>query len=350
MNLPQPKARGAAGNPANRFERIDYEPDPDAPPEERCDPRTVYLRDASRTIIARNDSPDVGFETSVNPYRGCEHGCSYCFARPTHEYLGLSAGLDFETKILVKERAPQLLGEELASPRWRPQLLVMSGVTDPYQPVERKLEITRGCLKVLAEFRNPVSIITKSALVARDADLLGELAALGAAAVNVSLTTLDEDLARAMEPRAASPASRLGAVEALAKAGVPVSVGVAPIVPGLNDHEVPKILEAAASAGARGAFYVLLRLPHGVKDLFSDWLERRYPQRKEKVLGQLRAMRGGRLYDSRWGVRGRGSGGFSDEYRKLFELSARRFGLDRPRPELSTARFRRPAGPQLELF
>lgn len=348
--MESPKTRGAAGNPLNRFERIEYVPDPDAPPEDRPDPRTVFLRDSSRSIISRNDSPDLGFETSVNPYRGCEHGCTYCFARPTHEYLGLSIGLDFETKILVKERAPELLKEELSAKSWRPQTLVMSGVTDPYQPIERKLELTRRCLRVLAEFGNPVGIITKSALVARDADLLASLASFGAARVNLSITTLDEELARAMEPRAASPANRLRAVEALAKAGVPVCVGMAPVIPGLNDHELPRVLEAAARAGARGAFYTVLRLPHGLKELFSDWLERAFPQRKDKVLNQLRGMRGGKLYDSRFGVRARGAGGFSDDYAQLFALARRRFGLDGPLPALSTARFRRPSGPQLELF
>jgi DNA repair photolyase len=258
------RGRGAADNPANRFVPIHYEPDPDAPDEGRAAPRTQLYRDATRSIIATNDSPDVGFGASINPYCGCEHGCAYCYARPTHEHLGLSAGLDFETKILVKEDAPALLRRELASPRWRPQVIGLSGVTDPYQPAERRLRLTRGCLEGLAEFRNPVVVVTKNHLVTRDADLLAELAAHRAAAVFLSVTTLDGDLARVMEPRASQPAGRLAAVAELARAGVPVGVLVAPVIPGLTDHELPAILAAAARAGARHAGYVLLRLPHGV--------------------------------------------------------------------------------------
>src|SRR5262249_29963864 len=250
---------------------LHYERDQEADPEGPA-PATQFFRDSSRTIIARNDSPDVGFDASINPYRGCEHGCTYCYARPTHEYLGFSAGLDFETKIMVKEDAPELLRRELAAPRYQPKPLALSGVTDPYQPIERRLQLTRRCLEVLVEFRNPVVIVTKNHLVTRDADLLGELATRRAVAVFVSVTTLDADLARILEPRASSPPGRLDAVKELAELGIPVGVLVAPVIPGLTDHELPSILKAVASAGAISAGYVMLRLPHAVAVLFEQWL------------------------------------------------------------------------------
>jgi DNA repair photolyase len=343
------KGRGAGFNPTNRFETIAVERDPEAPGPDRLD--TQLLRDTSRSLITRNDSPDVGFEVSINPYRGCEHGCVYCYARPFHEYLGFSAGLDFESRILVKEDAPELLRKELSAPKWQPQTLVMSGVTDPYQPAERKLEVTRRCLEVLAEFRNPVGIITKNELVTRDIDHLSALAEHGAVAVNLSITTLDGDLARRMEPRASHPRERLKAVERLAAAGIPVGVMVAPVVPAITDHEMPKILEAAAQAGATSAGYVVLRLPGAVAGLFEEWLERHFPDRKEKVLNRVRDLRGGKLYDPRFGSRMKGEGLFADQIRTTFETFKRRYGLDRPRPELSTAAFRRPGeGVQLGLF
>jgi DNA repair photolyase len=342
-----PKGRGAAGNPTNRFEVIAVEQDPEVPAPERVG--TELLRDTSRSIITRNDSPDVGFDASLNPYRGCEHGCIYCYARPTHEYLGFSAGLDFESRILVKEDAAALLRRELSSPKWKPQPLAMSGVTDPYQPVERKLEITRTCLAVLAEFRHPVSVITKNELVTRDIDHLQELASHGAAGVFLSITTLDADVARKMEPRASHPRDRLKAIERIAAAGIPVGVMVAPIVPAITDHEIAKILEAAAEAGARTAGYVVMRLPGAVAGLFEAWLEEHFPDRKDKVLNRVRDLRGGRLYDPRFGSRMRGEGIFADQIRTTFQTFKRRFGLDQPFPELSTAAFRRP-GEQLGLF
>lgn len=264
-----------------------------------------------------------------------------CYARPTHEYFGLSAGLDFETKIFVKEDAPDLLRRELSSPRWEPKLLVMSGVTDPYQSVEKRLRITRGCLEVLAEFRNPVSIITKSHLVTRDIDLLGDLARYRAAAVNLSITSLRRDVQRVMEPRAATPKRRLDAIRQAAAAGIPAGVMVAPVIPGLTDHELPEILARAAEAGAVRAGYIMLRLPHGVKELFEDWLERHFPDRKEKVLNRLRDLRGGRLYDSRYGARMRGEGAFAKQVEQMFEVACRKAGLNRRPVELSTAAFRR---------
>ncbi|HKI06657.1 MAG TPA: PA0069 family radical SAM protein [Thermoanaerobaculia bacterium] len=343
------KGRGAGINPTNRFETITVERDPEAPDLDRVE--TELLRDTSRSLITRNDSPDVGFEVSINPYRGCEHGCVYCYARPFHEYLGFSAGLDFESRILVKEEAPEILRKELSSPKWQPQTLAMSGVTDCYQPVERKLEVTRRCLGVLAEFRNPVAVITKNELVTRDIDHLSALAEHGAAAVHLSITTLDADLARKMEPRASHPRDRLKAVERLAAAGIPVGVMVAPVVPAITDHEIPKILEAAAEAGATSAGYVVLRLPGAVTGLFEEWLDRHFPDRKEKVLNRLRDLRGGRLYDPRFGSRMKGEGLFADQIRTTFETFKRRYGLDKPRPELSAAAFRRPGhGVQLGLF
>src|SRR4051794_11552574 len=282
--LIQLKGRGTAQNPPNRFVQMDFVPDYDELDPEAPGPGTVFLRDATKTIIARNDSPDVGFDASVNPYRGCEHGCIYCFARPTHEYFGLSAGLDFETRIFVKEDAPELLRQALANPRWEPEVIAMSGVTDCYQPVERKLRLTRRCLEVLAEFRNPVAIITKNHLVTRDVDLLSQLARYQAAVVNVSITTLDATLTPRLEPRASLPTHRLAAVRELSRAGVPVNVMVAPVIPCITDHEMPRIIEAAAEAGAVSAGYVPVRLPWAVAPLFENWVERHFPERKEKIL------------------------------------------------------------------
>lgn len=337
--------RGASYNPPNRFEKIRTERDEPEPL-----PRTQFLRDASKSIISYNDSPDLGFRASINPYRGCEHGCAYCFARPTHEYLGFSAGLDFESKIMVKYDAPRLLREELSKPSWEPQVVAISGVTDPYQPIERKLEITRGCLKVLAEFRNPAAIVTKNALVTRDTDLLAELAKVKAAAVNVSVTTMDAALAGIMEPRTSTPSLRLEAIAKLSEAGIPVNVLVAPVIPAINDHELPRVIEAAAKAGARSAGYVVLRLPYALKEIFEAWLARYFPDRKDKVLNRLRELRGGKLYDAAWGQRQLGQGEWAKQIAALFAAACRRAGLKGDRPELSTAAFRRPPGPQLELF
>lgn len=344
---PQP-GRGASWNPQNRFETLEYVRDEEAGPDEVA-PRTIFLRDPTRTIITTNDSPDVGFEASINPYRGCEHGCIYCFARPTHEYLGFSAGLDFETKILVKEEAPRLLRDELDAKKWEPKVLVISGVTDPYQPVERRLGLTRECLRVLADFRNPVAIITKNHLVTRDADLLAELAGYNAARVFVSITTLDGALARTMEPRTSTPDRRLEAIRTLASAGVPVGVMVAPVVPGLTEHEMPAILAAAKEAGATSAGFVVLRLPWAVAPLFETWLAEHFPDRREKVLNRVRDLRGGKLYDAQWGVRGRGTGIFAEQIQALFDVTCRRLALNEHSTELSTSSFRR-RGVQGSLF
>lgn len=503
--------RGAADNPKNRFERIEVEPDFDNLDEfdelenEVPRPETIYLRDYSRSIITTNDSPDVGFDASINPYRGCSHGCAYCmdghtpilmgdgttrpledlrigdeiygtvvrgryrryaktevvahwetrrrayritlcdgtflvasgdhrfltergwkfvagggvgesprlmvnedslvgtgafgkatpvlegriveggaglqvkeiealeerilydittgtgdfiangvvshncFARPNHEYLGFSAGLDFETRIMVKENAPELLRKELSSKKWKPRTLAMSVATDAYQPIEKKLEITRRCLEVLAEFRNPVAVVTKNHLVTRDLDLLSELAEHNAAAVMVSLTTLDDDLRRRMEPRTSSPSRRLAAIEKLSEAGIPVGVMTAPVIPGLTDHELPKLLEAAANAGATSAGYTMLRLPHAVAPIFEDWLVRNFPDRKEKILNRIREIRGGRLNDPRFGSRMKGEGFYAEHVSKLFAVSVRKAGISGKHAPLSAAAFRVPGG-QPSLF
>jgi DNA repair photolyase len=348
------RGRGASWSPANRFEKLHVdlnEPDVvdiDFETEERPRRGTQYFHDETKSVITRNNSPDVGFETSLNPYRGCEHGCIYCYARPTHEYLGFSAGLDFESKIMVKTSAPELLRAELESPRWQPQTLVMSGVTDPYQPIERKLGITRGCLEVLAKFRNPVAIITKNRLVTRDVDLLHNLAAHNAVAVNISVTSLDSNLQRVLEPRTSSPQGRLDAIRQLRSVGIPTGVMVAPIIPGLTDHEVPRILDACAEAGAQFAAYTIVRLPWAVAPLFERWLEEHFPERKEKVLGRIRDLRRKRLNSSQWHTRMTGEGIFAEQIASMFVISCRRNRMC-ARPKLSCASFERPTT-QLGLF
>lgn len=344
---PSSRGRGAAVNPPNRFEHLSLERDLDWDPEQDPAQATRFFRDLSQSIISYNESPDIPFRASLNPYRGCEHGCAYCYARPFHEFLGFSAGLDFETKIVVKENAPELLRAELSSRKWKPQELAMSGVTDCYQPIERKLQLTRRCLAVLAEFRNPVSIITKNYLVTRDLDLLRDLAAHHAVSVNLSINSLDPELARRLEPRAASPRLRLAAVEALSQAGVPAGILVAPVIPGLNDHEIPAVLAAAKAAGALWAGTEVLRLPLTVAPVFQQWLERTYPEKKEKVLGRIRAIRNGELNDPRFGSRMRGEGIFAEQISQLFHVARCRAGLPEDGPELSVAAFCRPGGAQL---
>jgi DNA repair photolyase len=347
-------ARGATFNPKNRFESLEIvlEPDDYWHDEDDQPPplRTQFFRDFSQSIITTNTSPDIPFSVSLNPYRGCEHGCAYCYARPTHEYLGFSAGLDFESRIMVKTDAPELLRAEFSARKWKPQTLAMSGVTDCYQPIERKLEITRGCLAVLAEFRNPVGIVTKNHLVTRDLDLLRELAAHRAAAVAISITTLDGELAKKLEPRASSPSRRLAAIAELSQAGIPVRVMFAPCIPGLNDHEAMDVLRAAAEAGACDAGTVALRLPHAVAPLFEQWLETHFPDRREKIIGRVQSMRGGKMNDPRFGTRMRGEGFFAEQMAAMFDLAKRKTNF-RPAPyaQLSTTSFRVPRA-QLDLF
>lgn len=327
------------------------QPSEAVPPAPAAGLRTSFERDASRTILSANQSPDIPFRYSLNPYRGCEHGCIYCYARPSHETLGWNAGIDFETRIRIKEDAPHLLRKTLSARRWEPQTVALSGNTDCYQPIERQLRITRRCLEVFAEFRNPVAVITKSAMVERDADVLASLARRRAAEVRLSITTLDPDLARRLEPRASSPQRRLDAIARLVDAGVPTAVMIAPVIPGLNDEEIPRILEAAAQAGARSAGWLLLRLPHPVEDLFTDWLERHLPQRRKKVLARIVETRGGsgRLTDTRFGRRMRGQGEYAKQIAALFSMHARRAGLDRPLPGLETSSFRKPPAPGDQL-
>jgi DNA repair photolyase len=313
---------------------------------------TKFFIDHSRTIITSNNSPDLSFGGSINPYRGCEHGCAYCYARPTHEYLGFSAGLDFESRIMVKTEAPALLRAALMKPKYQPDRLSMSGVTDCYQPVEKKLRITRGCLEVLAEFRHPIVLITKNHLVTRDVDLLADLAKHQAAAVYLSITSLDPKLAHVLEPRASSPEQRLEAVRALSRAGVPVGVSAAPMIPGLNDHELPAILQAAADAGASFASYTVVRLPFAVKDVFADWLGQHYPDRKQKVLGRIEECQGRTLSHPEFGKRLKGEGVWADQIAQVFRVSAARSGFaQKRRPELSVAAFCRPkgTGAQMEM-
>jgi DNA repair photolyase len=302
-------------------------------------------------VLVTNDSPDVGVSVGINPYRGCEHGCVYCYARADHEYLGFSSGLDFETRIVVKEDAPSLLRAALRRRRWVPRAIMLSGGTDPYQPAERRLGLTRRCLEVLAEARNPVGIITKNRGVLRDLDLLRELARFQAVGVTLSVTTLRRSLQKVMEPRTSTPTQRLDTIRALADAGIPVGVNLAPIVPGLTDEEIPAILQAAAAAGAQWSGAILLRLPHSVKHLFDDWLARHVPQRRQRVLNRLKEAYGGKLYDARFGVRGKGEGPYAEQLRALYRGAARKCGIDTSPPALSTAHFRRPAiEGQLDLF
>lgn len=334
--------RGATVNPANRFIPLQYVADPDCTPEEAPAPRTQFFVDHSRSIVSTNDSPDLGFTHSVNPYRGCEHGCSYCYARPYHEYLGFSAGLDFETKIMVKEDAPELLRREFLSPKWQPTHISFSGITDAYQPIERSMKITRRCLDVCRDFRNPLSIVTKNALVARDIDILADMAAINATCVFLSVTSLDAELTGVLEPRTTRPHGRLAAISKLRDAGIPVGVMTAPMIPGINDHELPAVLEAARDAGAQFAGFTVVRLPMSVGEVFTNWLRTHYPERKDKVLQRIRDAHAGRLNDTRFKKRMAGDGPLAAAIRNLFHVTARRLGIDGKPPKLSTEHFRRP--------
>lgn len=348
MNSDPFHGRGSSIAPTNRFEKLSVELDEEFTAEAGA-PKTQFLIDHSKSLITTNDSPDIPFRSSFNAYRGCEHGCAYCYARPTHEYLGFNSGIDFESRILVKTRAPELLRHELSREKWEPQVLAMSGVTDCYQPVERKLELTRRCLEVLLEFRNPVGIVTKNALVTRDIDLLTKLASFRCARVFLSITTLDRELARKLEPRASMPQARLAAVRQLTDAGIPVGVMCAPIIPGLTDHEIPALLEAAAEAGADMAGYTILRLPHAVKDVFNSWIDRHYPGHKEKILSRIRDLRGGKLNATAFGARMSGSGFWGEQIEQIFDKCAARVGLNRPMAPMTTEHFRRPRE-QLTFF
>ena len=348
------KGRGSLSNPAGRFDRTGIEAVDDGWEREEA-PESVATSvqaDRAKGVISTNDSPDVGFEQSINPYRGCEHGCIYCYARPSHAYMGLSPGLDFETKLFYKHDAAQVLEQELAHPRYVCKNIMLGANTDPYQPIERRLQVTRSILGVLAKCRHPVSIVTKGVLVARDIDLLAELASQNLASVVMSLTTLDAEVKRTLEPRAASPQARLRVIRQLVDAGVPTGVLVAPVVPAITDHEMERILEAARDAGASCASYVLLRLPYEVKDLFREWLTQHYPQRASHVMSLVRDARGGRDNDPNFGTRMRGTGAYAELLRTRFKVATRRLGLNSPRNvSLDRTLFRPPgpAGAQLQL-
>jgi DNA repair photolyase len=351
------KGRGASINPPNRFERIHYQDDwehldpSDEPPGPVAEP-THFLPDRSQTVITQTDSPDVPFRFSINPYRGCEHGCAYCYARPYHELLGMNAGLDFETKILVKFDAARLLCRELNCSGWQGDVICLSGITDCYQPAERRFRITRGLLEVLHQARQAVSIVTKNALVLRDLDLLGPMGQQRLAQVNISLPSLDQDLTRFLEPRTSAPAARLRAIRELTAAGVPVRVVISPVIPGLTDHQIPQVMQAAKEAGALQAHWSLLRLPLSVAPIFLDWLDTHRPELRTVVEQRIRATRDGRLNDPQFGTRMSGSGAYAETIRSVFVAFARRFELDQPLPPLDTNQFRPPPPPrgQLRLF
>ncbi len=349
------RGRGAQRNPKNRFERFSLEdfPDdePDAYTEEDNEIKlpTQYFIDDSKTVIAKNDSDDVGFNYSFNPYRGCEHGCIYCYARPSHEYLGFSSGTDFESKIMIKRDAPKLLEAEFRKKSYKPDFIMFSGDTDCYQPVERKLKITREVLKVCLKYRNPVSIITKNELVLRDIDIIQEMAELNLISVCFSIVTLNRTLARRMEPRTSSPERRLQTIEKLAEKKIPAGVNIAPVIPGLNDEEIPSILKEAASHGAVFAGHSMLRLPYSVKDLFLEWLKKELPGRESKIVNKIREMRDGKLNESEFGVRFSGKGELAETIHSLFEISCRKYGLDRESVKLRIDLFRRVID-QLEIF
>ena len=348
------RGRGAVSNRSGRFESRQHESFDDGWETDHNDtqPVTELAIDSSRSVLLYNQSPDVPFDRSVNPYRGCEHGCIYCFARPTHTYLGLSAGIDFETKLFGKPDAAALLEEALRQPGYDCQPLAVGVNTDAYQPVERRQRITRDLLEVLHRYRHPLSIITKSAMVERDIDILADMARDNLVSVNISITTLEGELARKLEPRAAAPHRRLATIERLAQAGIPVSVLVAPVIPVLTDPELETILTAARDAGATSASYILLRLPNEVSELFEQWLQVNYPLKAEHVMTRVRDTRGGKNYDSRFGIRMRGSGAFALAIQQRYELARRRLGLDKRDHTLNTASFRVPprSGDQLGLF
>jgi DNA repair photolyase len=357
MSTPVSRARGrgAGSNASGRFEQLQREAFDDGWNETDEAPaplRTTVTAEKARVIITRNDSPDVRFDRSINPYRGCEHGCIYCYARPAHAYMGLSPGLDFESQLFFKPEAGRLLERELGKTGYAPSVIHIGGNTDPYQPQERRLRVTRQVLEVMARFRHPLSIITKSALIVRDIDVLGPMGEAGLARAGVSVTTLDRALARAMEPRAATPERRLEAVRQLSAAGIPTIVMFAPVIPGLNDHELEAVLERAAEAGATGAGYVALRLPREIKDLFAEWLLAKRPERAERVMSLVRQMRGGKDYDAEWGKRMKGEGPIAEMIGQRFRIARRRLGLDRTHPPLDLSQFRRPPkrGDQMDLF
>jgi len=353
------RGRGALSNQMGRYEKqtrflVDDGWDDGWRSEDATPPsiRTEVIHDATRSIISRNQSPDISFDQSINPYRGCEHGCIYCFARPSHAYLGLSPGVDFESRLFAKPNAAELLAKELSAPGYVPKVIAMGTNTDPYQPLEKKMRITRSILEVLRDFKHPVAIVTKSPLILRDLDILSDMASMGLAKAALSITTLDRKLARAMEPRAGTPARRLQAIRGLAEAGIPAGVMFAPAIPALNDHEMEAVLAASKEAGARSAGYVLLRLPLEIKDLFREWLDAEVPGRVKHVMALVRSMRGGKDYDSQWNTRMRGTGPYAQMMARRFHMAVKKLGLNQPSKPLAINNFRRPPriGDQLSLL
>ncbi|HQY20092.1 MAG TPA: PA0069 family radical SAM protein [Ignavibacteria bacterium] len=355
MNLRDQKGRASQSNLPNRFEKLhvdeDYFDESEfSDPEEENNTVTEFFRDDTKTVLTENNSPDVKAKFSINPYRGCEHGCIYCYARPTHEYLGFSSGLDFESKIMVKHNAPDLLRKEFMKKSWRPQPVFFSGNTDCYQPVERKLKLTRSCLEVFCEFRNPVLIITKNSLIRRDIDILKELSDLNLVKTVISVTTLDPELQRKMEPRTSSPSKRFDTVEFLSSHGILTGVNIAPIIPGLTDEEIPEILKQASERGAAFAGRIILRLPHSVKELFTNWLEKNYPDKSKKILNRVREMHGGELYNNEFGKRMTGEGRYADMIKMIFDTNCKKYGLNENAVQLSIDKFQRTVSGQGKLF
>jgi DNA repair photolyase len=356
MNNEKIKGRGTRSNPKNRFENLYIESfkydevDDFYSDELKRKITTQYFKDNSRSVISVNNSEDIGFDFSFNPYRGCEHGCVYCYARPTHEFLGFSSGLDFETKIMVKEDAPRLLENELRKKSYKPDIIIFSGNTDCYQPIESKLKLTRKALEVCLKHRNPVGLITKNVLVLRDLDILREMSKKDLISVTLTITSLDKSLTSKMEPRTSVPLKRLETIQKLAENNIPVGVNVAPLIPGLNDEEMPSILKSAAEMGAEYAGFILLRLPYAVKDLFVKWLYDEYPQKADKIINRIKDIRGGKLNNSEFGKRFLGEGEFAETIRRLFSISCSKYGLNKRNYRLSVENFRKKTDEQLEMF
>lgn len=354
MHTRKTKGRGTSLNPQNRFEEIyiDYEDESidESLSEEKSLHKTAFFKDNTKSILAKNESEDIPFTYSINPYRGCEHGCVYCYARPTHEFLGFSSGIDFESKIMVKEDSALLLEKEFKKKSWKPQVIMLSGNTDPYQPIERKLQITREVLKIFLKYKNPVSVITKNSLILRDIDILSELNRYNLVAVTISMTTLDEKLSRVLEPRTASPSKRLEAIDQLSKSNIQTCVNIAPIIPGLNDKEIPAILKSASEAGAVYAGKIMLRLPHSVKELFVEWMQINYPEKSSKIINSILSVRNLKLNQPEFGKRFTGEGKIAETVSNLFHMGCKKYNLNQKTMNLSIEHFIKPGNQQISLF
>jgi len=344
------KGRGTDQNPANRFDKIEYVKDETENFENSERPKTQYFEDTSKSVITFNDSPDINFNASLNIYRGCEHGCIYCYARPSHEFLSLSSGLDFETKIFIKYKAPEQLYKALSSKKWKPQIVMLSSNTDCYQPVEKKLKLTRSCLEIFHKFHNPVSIVTKNKMITRDIDILQEMAKLNTVSVVFSITSLDNRLISVMEPQTSKPHLKFEAAKKLNEAGIPTGILIAPVIPGLTDSEIPEILNQAADAGVKNASYIMLRLPFGNKELFINWLEKYFPDRKEKIINKLKDLFDGKLYKSDFHLRGRGEGPYAGQVADIFKITCKKLGINEKSYNLTVAHFKNAENRQMNLF